>query len=93
MTTVINNQEPRGERVAVVDRTDSSGWIVAVIILLAIIGGVAFLWSRYSHNVDVMPGSTINVSVPAPKMPEPSSPQTSGGAQVQTTPTTPAPTN
>ncbi len=69
MTTVINNPEPGTEKVNIIERTDASGWMVAVIILLAVIGGGFYLWNRYSHNVAVMPGATINVTVPTPTMP------------------------
>lgn len=65
MSTIINNPTPSTERTLVT--SDSSGWAVAVIILLIVLGGGAFLWIRYHNNVKAQPASVINVVVPQPQ--------------------------
>ena len=60
--TTINNSNPQP---VLVESSDSSGWVVSVILLLAIIGGGAFAWMRY-HRGGVQQGPTINVTIPSP---------------------------
>lgn len=65
MATVINNPTP--ER-TIIERTSDSGagWAVAVIILLAVIVGGAYAWSRYHKAAPATPGTAnINVTLPA----------------------------
>ncbi len=54
MATVINNP---GES------SDSSGWAVAVIILLIVIAGGAYAWFRY-HRAAAPGDTNINVTLP-----------------------------
>ena len=67
MTTVINNPQPT-ERTVV--ESDSSGWIVSVLILIAVILGGIYWWMHYSKAPAVQQQGTrpssavINVSVP-----------------------------
>jgi hypothetical protein len=65
MVDIINNPESR-----TVERSDSSGWAVAVIVLILVIGVGAFVWARYYRAPAQAPsstgGSNINVTVPPP---------------------------
>ena len=46
------------------DRDDSSaGWAVAVIILLVVIAGIAFWYTRY-HRAPAQTGATVQVNLP-----------------------------
>ncbi len=61
MTTVIN--APRSD-----NGDGNAGWVVAVIILLAVVGIGAYLWVNY-RRAAVPPapnGTNINVTIPAP---------------------------
>jgi hypothetical protein len=63
MATIVNNPGP--ERVVEVERSDTSGWAIAVIILIAVIVGLV-VWARY-HRAPPAPSSgntNINVSLP-----------------------------
>ncbi len=62
MVTVVNN--PGGERV--VEKSDSSGWAVAVIILIALVAvGAFFAWRYYRAPAAPAPsGANINVTIP-----------------------------
>lgn len=66
MTTVVNNP-PGTDRV--VEKSDTGGWAVAVIILLAVIAIGGFLWMRYYRGA-AAPAPTggsanINLTLPA----------------------------
>jgi hypothetical protein len=63
MTTIINGPNPPAERATLVESPDSSaGWVVAVIILLAVIGFGAYY---YMHYRAATPNSAnINVTIP-----------------------------
>ena len=67
MATIVNN--PGSERVLEVDRTGdaTAGWAVAIIILVAVIGGL-FIWVYY-HRPAAVPanstGGSINVTLPS----------------------------
>ena len=69
MATIVNNPAERTERV--VESSDSGGWAVAVIVLLAVVVIGAFLWMRYysapaATQQTQTPGSAnINVTLPA----------------------------
>ncbi|MSR70899.1 hypothetical protein EXS62_02570 [Candidatus Kaiserbacteria bacterium] len=65
MATIINNPP---ERVVAVDGADSSGWAIAVIILLVVVAGGAYAWMRYHPGTAAAPsgGTNINVTVPTP---------------------------
>ncbi len=67
MATIVNNPGP--ERV--VERTDSSGWVVAIIILLAFVAGL-FWWFRYYQAPVPAAGDSanINVTIPTPNIQE-----------------------
>jgi hypothetical protein len=70
MATVINNPTAeRTDRVVEVERSDASGWIVAAIILIAVIGGLVW-WFRYQAPAAAPPtpaagSANINVTLPA----------------------------
>ena len=63
MSTIINNPTPTEKTVV---ETDSSGWGVAVLILLVVIGGGIFWYVKY-HRGAAAPqqGANINITVPA----------------------------
>jgi len=68
MVTVVNN--PGGSD-RVVERSDSSGWAVAVIILIALVAVGGFFAWRYYRAPAAAPaqsngGANINVTVPTP---------------------------
>ncbi len=66
MATIINN--PNGpERVVEIDRNDSSGWAVAVVILIVVMVGGVYAWYHYrSVAVGTAFGSTnVNVTLPS----------------------------
>ncbi len=66
MATIINNPGSTSDRI--VEREDSSGWAVAVIVLVAVIAGGLFFYSRI-HRVGATPasgGTNINLTVPTP---------------------------
>ncbi len=65
MATIVNNPGP--ERV--VERTDSSGWVVAIIILLVLIAGL-FWWFRYyrAPAPAANESANINVTIPTPNI-------------------------
>jgi hypothetical protein len=69
MATILNNP---GSTERVVEKSDSGGWAVAVIILLAVVVIGGFVWMRYygapaPANTDSnTPGSAnINITLPA----------------------------
>ena len=63
MATIVNNPP---ERVVEVDRGDSGGWAVSVIILLVVIAVGAYAWIHYHHAAQPASGGTnINVTLPA----------------------------
>ena len=64
MATIINTPSP--ERVVAVDRaSDSSGWAVAVVILIAVIALGAWAWVHYRGTAAAPSGGTnINVTLP-----------------------------
>jgi hypothetical protein len=68
MATVINNPNP-DRPVIEVERSDSSGWVVAVIVLLAVIVGGFLWWTRYGR-APAAPvqndAANIEVTVPIP---------------------------
>ena len=63
MSTVINNPTP-SERTIV--ETDSSGWAVAVIVLLLVFAAGIYAWLHYREAAPApqQPGATINVTLP-----------------------------
>ncbi len=61
MATIINN--PRPNETAVVE-SDSGGWAVAVIILLAVIAVGGYLWVHYHSAPATAPGTTVNLTLP-----------------------------
>ena len=63
MATIVNNPGP--ERVVEVDRSDSSGWAVAVIVLVLVIVGL-FLWYRYYHTAPPAQNGSANINVTFP---------------------------
>lgn len=73
MATIVNN--PNGPSDRIVERSDSGGWAVAVIILLAVLVVGGFVWMRYygtpapapqTNTADNTPGSAnINITLPA----------------------------
>lgn len=65
MATIVNNPQPN-ERIIQVDRTDSSGWAVAVIILLIVIVGGIWAYAHYHRAAAPAPsgGTNINVTLP-----------------------------
>jgi hypothetical protein len=65
MSTIINNPTPN-ERTTTVE-SDSSGWAVAVIVLLLVIAGIAYWY--YNRQPAPEPGTIINVTVPADTKP------------------------
>jgi hypothetical protein len=65
MATVINNPTPSEPTVV---QTDSSGWVVAVVILLlAIVAGVIWYFHHRGVAHQTQPGPTVNVTLPAPQ--------------------------
>ena len=61
MATIINN--PPGESMIAPD--NSSGWAVAVIILLVVIAAGAFAWIHYHRaGVAAVPSTTVQVNLP-----------------------------
>jgi hypothetical protein len=66
MATIINNPRPADERTFV--ESDSTGWIAATIILLALIAGGIYMWMHYRRGAAVTPtptpGATINLTLP-----------------------------
>ncbi len=76
MSTVINNPVP--EKTVV--QSDSSGWAIAVIILIAIIAVGGFWYFRYYRSApqpEQQSGATINLTLPA------GSTNSSAGTQTQ----------
>ena len=68
MAQIINNSQPREMRDPVVVESGISGWVMAVIILIAVIIGGVYAW-RYFHtaqNNSTTPSTNINVTVPNP---------------------------
>jgi ABC-type transporter Mla subunit MlaD len=64
MVTIVNNPGPV-ERVVEVDRGDGgAGWAIAVLVLLAVIGGL-FVWYRY-YRVEPSQNPTTNINVTLP---------------------------
>lgn len=64
MATIVNNPGP--DRIVEVDRTDSSGWAMAVLILVVVIAVGAYAWVHYRHAATPASGGTnINVTLPA----------------------------
>lgn len=63
MATIVNQQPP--ERVALVERTDNSGWGVAVLILVIVIAVGAYAYFHYHRAAQPTSGGTnINVTLP-----------------------------
>ena len=61
MATIINN--PPGETTVAAD--NSSGWAVAVIILLAVIAVGAYAWVHYHRaGAAAAPSTTVQVNLP-----------------------------
>ena len=70
MTTVINNPTPNPiEKTITVERTTTdsgAGWAVAVIVLIAVVIGGAYVWAHYYRTAAAPSGGTnINVTLPA----------------------------
>lgn len=67
MATIVNNQPP--ERVVSVDRDDSGGWAVAVVILVIVVAIGGFLWYRSHRGAYTAPAQSgsanINVTLPS----------------------------
>jgi hypothetical protein len=57
MATVINNP---ADRERIVESSDTGGWAVAVIVLLAVVAIGAFVWMRYGN----MPAATQQTETP-----------------------------
>lgn len=65
MSTIINNPTPNEH--TVIESDSSSGWAVAVIILVAVIAGGAYLWMSFDVSgapAQPQSGATINVTLP-----------------------------
>ncbi len=82
MTTIING-EPVVERRTTIERTSdsSSGWAVAVVILIAVIvvGGILWMRSHKAVPATTTGGANINVTIPTGGSQSPAG-DTSGGA-------------
>ena len=66
MATVIHNDTSRPDRPVIVERDSGLGWAVAVIVLVAVIIGGAYVWARAHRSAPAQaPNSTINVTVPS----------------------------
>lgn len=66
MTTIINTPPTNTHTVEKVE--DSSGWAVALIILLALIAFGGYFWFRYYR--EPAPNPTTNINVTLPPVPE-----------------------
>ncbi len=64
MATIINNPTPSEPTVV---QTDSSGWVVAVVILLLVAGGTLWYFRHRAATPQPQPASTVNVTLPAPQ--------------------------
>jgi hypothetical protein len=66
MATVINNPQPTGRTVIDRSSSDSSGWVAAIIILLALIGFGIYLWMHRGSGAAApqSTGASINVTLP-----------------------------
>lgn len=66
MATIVNNPSPGPDRIVEVERTDSSGWAVAVIILLIVIVVGGYAWFHYHRAAApaASGGTNINVTLP-----------------------------
>jgi amino acid transporter len=66
MATIINEPRPADQRTFV--ESDSSGWVVATIILVALIGAAVYIFMHYRRVTTVTPtptpGATINLTLP-----------------------------
>jgi hypothetical protein len=58
MATIVNTPGDRGD--------SSSGWAIAVIILLVVIAGIAFWYTRSRGAAPAGGGANVNVQVPLP---------------------------
>lgn len=66
MDMTVNNNPGDQDRPVVVE--SSSGWIVALIIVLLVLGGLVYLWTQYrgapTATQNQQPGANINVTLP-----------------------------
>ena len=67
METIVNNPSERSERI--IERESSAGWVVAVIVLLAVIGLGIYAWAQYrsapAEPAQQSPGTNIEVTLPS----------------------------
>lgn len=65
MSTTVNNSNPNQPPV-IIEKTDSSGWVVAVVILILVIAAGVYAWMHF-HRAEPAPeqkGASINVTIP-----------------------------
>ena len=67
METTVSNPRERSE--LIIERESSAGWVVAVIVLLAVIGLGIYAWAQYrnapAEPAQQSPGTNIEVTLPS----------------------------
>jgi hypothetical protein len=65
MATIIENNDTNPNRPVLVSQDNSSGWAVAILILVIVIVAGAFWYMRYYRAPAGQAGATVQVNLPA----------------------------